>query len=231
MKIGGLQPVTLLDYPQKVAAIIFTSSCNMRCPFCYNSNLVLPEKIQEAAIMDEEEVVDFLIQRKKYLDGLVITGGEPAMQNDLLSFCKKMKEIGYSIKLDTNGLCPDVIRDLLDNEVVDYIAMDIKGPLDNYKKFCGVQIDADNIKKSIKIIRGSGLPYEFRSTLVKGLHSKTDVDLMAKEIKGAKAYFLQNFSSQSEPLDKEFGGRPFDLKAMEEFRGVASQYVKNSQVR
>lgn len=191
----------------------------------------MPEKIKKEKLLAEQELVDFLTGRKKYLDGLVITGGEPTGQKDLLSFCLKMKKIGYNIKLDTNGLKPEIIIGLLDNKAVDYIAMDIKGPLDQYEKFCGVGVETDKIKKSIKIIKTSGLPYEFRSTLVKGLHRKSDIGLMAKTIKGATNYFLQNFNNQTEPLKKDLAGNSFSLKELEEFRYLASKYVINVQIR
>ena len=164
MIIGGLQPVTLLDYPQKLAAIIFTSGCNMRCPFCYNPSLVIPEAIEKSGFIPEEDVVGFLKKRKKYLDGVVLTGGEPAMQPDVKNFCRKLKKLGYSIKFDTNGLLPDLLSDLISEKLIDYIAMDIKGPMVNYNKFSGVDA-GENIEKSIKLIKDSGLPHEFRSTL------------------------------------------------------------------
>jgi len=176
MIIGGLQPVTLLDYPQKVAAIIFTSGCNMRCPFCYNPSLVLPDMIVKNKLLVESEVLDFLIRRKKYLDGVVITGGEPTIHADLSSFCQKLKDIGYDIKLDTNGLRPEVIKELIDGRLVDYIAMDIKGPADMIEKFAGQPVDTEKIKVTIELVKNSNLPYEFRSTVVSGFHRSEDIE-------------------------------------------------------
>ncbi|MFA6525867.1 MAG: anaerobic ribonucleoside-triphosphate reductase activating protein [Candidatus Buchananbacteria bacterium] len=229
MKIGGLQPVTLLDYPQKLAAIVFTAGCNMRCPFCYNSKLVLPELLSDANLYKEDEVIEFLKKRKKYLDGLVITGGEPLLQEDLADFLRKMKAVGYEIKLDTNGLQSEKLKDLLEEKLVDYIAMDIKGPLESYEKFSGVS--AGQVANSIKIIMKSGLPYEFRSTVVKGLHSKEDITAMAKTIKGAKLYYLQNYMASTPLAGDKFKGKEFFLKDMEDMRQIAGQYVKKCLIR
>ena len=231
MKIGGLQPVTLLDYPHKVAAIIFASGCNMRCPFCYNSNLVLPEQIKLSQLLEPKPILDFLKRRKKYLEGVVITGGEPTLQPRLLPFCRSVKKLGYEIKLDTNGLRPEVLAKLLEAKSINYIAMDIKGPVTQYKKFCGVAIEGKKIRDSIKLVMESGLPYEFRSTLVKGLHTKEDVAKMARAIKGASLYYLQNYHDSARPLLADFKGESFFNKEMEEFRKIAGEYVKECKIR
>lgn len=229
MRIGGLQPVTLLDYPQKLAAIVFTAGCNMRCPFCYNYKLVLPELINDDNLYKEQEVADFLIRRKKYLDGLVITGGEPLMQADLPEFLKAMKAAGYEIKLDTNGLQADKLRRLIDDKLIDYIAMDLKGPLEDYEKFSGVA--SGQVAESIKLIMESGLPYEFRSTLVKGLHAKADLPAMAEAIKGAELYYLQTYSPAGPLAGEKFIGRQFSVKDMEEMRQIAETQVKQCLIR
>lgn len=231
MKIGGLQPVTLLDYPHKVAAIIFTSGCNMRCHFCYNPNLVVPELINDGNFLPEEDVLAFLAQRKKYLDGVCITGGEPALQSDIVSFCQKIKDLGYAIKLDTNGLLPNVVQELIDKKLIDYIAMDIKGPIDKYEKYCGVTANDKNILQTINLIKDSGLDYEFRSTLVKGLHDENDVEAMAKVIAGAKRYFLQNFNEQEVLVGNKSGLMNFSGSEMTDFCKLAEKYVKMCQVR
>lgn len=231
MLIGGLQPVTLLDYPKKVAAIIFTSGCNMRCPFCYNPNLVLPKLIKKEKMFSPEDIFDFLQKRKKYLDGVVITGGEPTIQKDLFEFLEKIKALGYLIKLDTNGLRPNILKKLIEAKLVDYIAMDIKGPISQLKKFAGVNAVGDKIKESIKLIKVSGLPYEFRSTLVKGLHTKNDIEKMARLIKGAEKYFLQNFSSEEALVGGGKNLLSFTRKEMEEMRDVARELVKNCVCR
>lgn len=232
MKIGGLQPVTLLDYPQKVAAIIFASGCNMRCPFCYNPNLVLPQLIDSGQLLSEVQVLAFLKKRKKYLDGVVMTGGEPLLQSDSLKFLHRLKKIGYQIKLDTNGLAADRLERSLANGLVDYLAMDIKGPLDRYALFSGVNADWSNITKSICLIKNSGLPYEFRSTLVKNLHQPQDIPQMAQLIKGAKKYFLQSWRSDSQLVGGEnFSGQSFSAKEMAGFREAAEKWVKKCFIR
>lgn len=236
MKIGGLQPVTLLDYPQKLAAIVFTAGCNMRCPFCYNCKLVLPELINDSNLYDEKQVVDFLKKRKKYLDGLVVTGGEPLLQEDLPEFLRQMKAVGYEIKLDTNGLRTEALKSLLEEKLIDYIAMDLKGPLDDYEKFAGLPtgqagVPAESVAESVKLVMKSGLPYEFRSTLAKGLHVKADVASMAKAIKGAKLYYLQNYFPAGPLAGEKFKGREFFAKEMEEMRRLAGGYVKKCLVR
>lgn len=231
MLIGGLQPVTLLDYPQKVAAIIFTIGCNMRCPFCYNPSLVLSNSIKKVKPIKESDIIKFLKKRIKYLDGVVITGGEPTLQSDLLSFCQKLKKIGYLIKLDTNGLRPHVLKKLLDNNLIDYIAMDIKGSKKNYNKSAGVKIDYNNIKKSIKLIINSKLPHEFRTTLVCGLHNKDDVIEMSQMVSGADKYFLQSFRKNKELVGQKFSGRSFSSKIMAEFKNIAAPYVGVCETR
>jgi len=230
MKIGGLQPVTLLDYPGKMAAIVFTSGCNMRCPFCYNFQLVLPEYLTSSRLYDEDNVIDFLSRRRKYLDGLVISGGEPTLQDDLSEFLAKMKKIGYDIKLDTNGYIPEMLKRLIDDGLVDYIAMDIKGPLTDYEKFSGVP--AGRVKESIDLVMRSDLPYEFRSTLVKGLHVLEDVSEMAEAIKGAEKYFLQNYNNQGSALaGDKFACSSFTQQELKEFCALAKKFVKHCEIR
>ncbi len=231
MKIGGLQPVTLLDYPQKVAAIIFASGCNMRCPFCYNPKLVLPELIEKETLMSKEEILDFLNRRKKYLDGIVFTGGEPLLQPEALDFMRQVKEMGYLIKLDTNGLRPEVLATVLEEKLVDYLAMDIKGPLGTYEKFCGVMADPAKIRESARLVMESGLPYEFRSTVVKGLHSKEDLVLMAEIIEGADKYYLQNFNSHEVVAGSDFAGKSFTTLEMSQMKDLVASYVKYCAVR
>lgn len=221
--------MTLLDYPQKVAAIVFTAGCNMRCPFCYNSQLVLPEQINPERLYDQKQVIDFLKRRKKYLDGLVITGGEPTLQADLPEWLAKMKKIGYAIKVDTNGLRPEVLAEIIEAGLVDYVAMDIKGPLENYEKFSGVK--GETISQSIEIIMDSGLAYEFRSTIAKGFHNDKDIELMAKMVKGAEKYYLQNFYEGKILAPDKFSGQSFTQKELARLRDLCSQHVKNCLIR
>ena len=191
MLIGGLQKTTLIDYPGKVAATIFTIGCNFRCSFCHNPDIV--KGIARVIAMDD--VLSFLGKRKKLIDAVCITGGEPTVQGGLKSFIKKVKELGFLVKLDTNGSRPEVLEKLLAENLLDYIAMDIKASWDKYPQIICRKVDLDNFKKSVTIILKSGLPHEFRSTVLPALHSREDIVAMAKQVKGADKYFLQQFQS------------------------------------
>ncbi len=230
MIIGGLQKTSLLDYPDKVAAIIFTAGCNFRCGFCYNSNLVT--HTDQVKIIPEKEVLDFLSSRKKKLDAVVITGGEPTLQPDLPQFIKKIKALGYLVKLDTNGTNPAMLSVLIDSGLIDYIAMDIKGPLPKYAKIVKVNIDTDRIRESIEIIKNSSLPYEFRSTILPALHSREDLLAMSELIAGANRYFLQKFMPVASLNDPAFRSLPsFTDAEMNELAKLCLANVKQCQVR
>lgn len=187
MKIAGMQKNSFVDYPGKICAVVFTPGCNMDCFYCHNRDLI--EGVHES-ITTVEEVLSFLEKRKGFLEGVVVSGGEPTLQKGLLPFFVELKRMGYSIKLDTNGTNPDVIEELLGTKLVDYIAMDFKAPYEKYSKICGREVDLHNIKKSMKLLMNSGVDYEFRTTLAPGLDKK-DIVEMAKEISGARLYVLQ----------------------------------------
>lgn len=190
MYICGYQKTTLLDYPGHVAATIFTGGCNFRCPFCHNSDLLF----NPATTVSEEEIFTFLQKRKNILSGICITGGEPTLQPDLPDFIKKVRALGYKIKLDTNGYCPEIISDLLDKNFVDYIAMDIKAGFSNYSKVCGIpNLNIETIKESISMIENSGIDYEFRTTVVKELHSEQDFQEITEMISSKSPYYIQSF--------------------------------------
>lgn len=192
MRIKGLQKITLLDYPGVIACIVFTGGCNMRCPFCHNASLVThisPDDIKE------EDFFSFLKSRMKKLDGVCITGGEPCIQKDLKEFIKKIKELGFLVKLDTNGSFPEILKELLDENLLDYVAMDIKNSFSNYEKTAGVKINLDNIKESIELLKTSGIPHEFRTTVVKELHSKEDLLEITKMVAPSPLYFQQFIDS------------------------------------
>lgn len=225
MKIGGLEKLSVLDYPDHLAAIIFTQGCNFRCHFCYNPLLVLPRKGEDKKNIKEkgfstlstENLFLFLKERFGRLDGVVITGGEPTMQVDLPSFLKKIKKIGYHIKLDTNGTNPEMLDKLLQEKLIDYIAMDLKAPLNKYESTVGVKVNCNNLKKSVKIIIKSGLPHEFRTTAVPGLLVKEDIVKMGELIKGANNWFLQAFKSDTDLIDHVYQAiKPFSTKEMNE---------------
>lgn len=181
MRIGGIQKTTFLDYPDKMACVIFTVGCNMRCPFCHNRELALGTSPADPAAAGGEEVFEFLKNRKKILEGVVISGGEPTLQPDLFDFIKKIKEMGYLVKLDTNGSNPGILKGLIDKKMIDFVAMDIKADWDNYDKATGIKANLREIRKSIMIIEKSGIDYQFRSTIVRGIHDKRMVEKMKRE--------------------------------------------------
>lgn len=193
MKIASLQKFTLIDYPDKMACTVFLSGCNFKCPWCYNPELVLPEKIREQPSVPEKEFFEFLKKRKGELEGVVICGGEPTIHNDLPDFFRKIKKMGFLIKLDTNGSNPGMLKKLINEGLIDYIAMDIKAPKEKYSKAVGKEVDLENIEKSINILKQSRKEFEFRSTIVPGLLEKKDILKIANWLEPAPRYFLQNF--------------------------------------
>ncbi len=199
MLIGGFQKFSLIDYPGKICAIIFTQGCNFRCPYCHNPELV---NVTEKPL-DVWEILSFLETRKGKLDAVEITGGEPTLHKDLIDFIRKIKDMGFLLKLDSNGTNPNVLRALLNEGLVDYIAMDVKAPLEKYKDVVRANVDISKIKESIDLIKNNAPDYEFRTTIVKSLLSKGDIEEIAKTIEGSKIYVLQKFIS-SKTLDPEF---------------------------
>lgn len=200
MRIGGFQKLSLIDYPGKIAATVFTQGCNFRCPFCHNANLVLPSCFDKA--IQEEDILNFLKKRVGKLQGIVISGGEPTLQIDLPDFTRKIKAIGYSVKLDTNGSRPKVLQQLIEEKLVNFIAMDIKSPIDRYQEIVGVNVNPDHIRKSINIIRNSGLDYQFRTTFPKPLLKKKDIQGILSLIGGDPHFQLQPFVPQETILNK-----------------------------
>lgn len=191
MKIGGLQKTSLLDYPDTISAIVWTVGCNFRCPFCYNKDIVLGN----VELISEDEVLTFLKKRFDMLEGLVITGGEPLMQDDIVEFIEKIKKIGYLIKIDTNGMYPEKLKELIDKKLVDYIAMDVKAPKKKYENLTGIKTDIKKIEKSIEIIKNSDVDYEFRTTFTPDFLTSEDILDIAKWLKGAKKFYLQQFKT------------------------------------
>lgn len=192
MRLGGYQKLTLIDFPGTIATTVFTVGCSFRCGFCHNPELVI--KSQFPALNNlEEEFFAHLAKRKGKLEGVCITGGEPTIQSDIIEFIKKIKAMGFKVKLDSNGTRPDVLRKVINEKLVDFIAMDIKSSPENYSKTVGLKADIERIKLSVKLIMSSKIPYEFRTTVVPGIHSEQDFMEIAKWIKGAKAYYLQEY--------------------------------------
>lgn len=203
MQIHGFQKTTLLDYPGNVAATIFLGHCNFRCPFCHNSELVLtPDKVP---VIDNEEVFTFLKKRSAILDGICITGGEPTLTRDLKDFIINVKSIGLKVKLDTNGSNPEVLKSLIENNLLDYVAMDIKSSPSQYAKVCGLDsINLNNIKESVTYLINQELPYEFRTTIVKELHTFEDILEIGKWLQGCKAYYLQPYQDSKQVIQPGF---------------------------
>ncbi len=229
MLIGGFQKVSLIDYPGKMCAIIFTQGCNFRCPYCHNPELVKPELFGKT--IPEREIFSFLEGRKEKLDAVEITGGEPTLQSDLLSFIKKVKNKGFLIKLDSNGTNPEVLEKAIKKELVDYLAMDIKAPLEKYRKVVNVDVDIEKIKASIGLIMNSGLDYEFRTTIVKSLLTKDDIIKIGKLIKGADNYFLQKFAP-TKTLNPEFTSEiTYSDEELQELAQKLKNFVKNCGIR
>lgn len=206
MKIAGLQKFSLIDYPGKLSAVVFTQGCNFRCPFCHNPELVLPEQYGELLALPD--LFKLFEKRRQQLDGIVITGGEPTLQNDLADFIRDIKKMDYLVKLDTNGSRPLVLNELLREKLVDYIAMDIKAPLEKYSAVCGVEVKLDDIRNSIEIIKNSGAPYMFRTTVVKRfltIHDLLEIQNLAGD---PSHYRLQNFSFDVKVLDDNLRDSP-----------------------
>ncbi len=231
MKIGGLQKITLIDYPQKVACTVFLSGCVFRCPWCYSPELVIPEKIEKHPELKKEDVLSFLETRKGKLEGVVICGGEPTIHEELPEFIQEIRDKGFLVKLDTNGINPGVIKELLKKDLVDYIAMDVKAPLEKYNEVAGVEVDKEKIKESIQIIKNSGVDYEFRTTLIPEIHEKEDIEKIGEMIKGAKKYFLQNFLPEKTINENYLEKNPLLEKKIEELRKIASSFVEKCEIR
>lgn len=224
MIIGGLQKFTLVDYPKKVAATVFTTGCSFRCSFCHNPELVIGSNFS-AYGYSEKEFFDFLKKRRGKLDAVCITGGEPTIQPDIIAFIKKIKKLGYLVKLDTNGTRPDVLKKIMDEKLVDYIAMDIKNQQKKYLKTAGIETRfiasksgasiLERVKLSVDLIMRGGIDYEFRTTVVPGLHTEKDFNEIAKWINGAPNYYLQEYREGKildDKLKKKTKGKKIDLK-------------------
>jgi pyruvate formate lyase activating enzyme len=234
MKIKGFIGVSLVDWDGKVSSVIFLPGCNMRCPFCYNTKLVLHPN--EATTIPLKEVKDYLKKNKGWVDGVVITGGEPTLQKDLPILCEEIKKLGLSVKVDTNGTNPDMTRKLIDNGFIDYVAMDIKAPLieNDYSRASGVNMKAllKNVEETISTLLVSGVEYEFRTTLVPTLHKARDIEKICEKIKGCRKYALQNFKADVEIIDPTFQNlKPFSKREVESFLRAAKTLIPNTVLR
>lgn len=230
MLIGGLQKLSLIDYPGKLAATVFTVGCNFHCPFCHNSDLVLPEKIKNHPLIAEKDFFKFLKTKKGLLEGVCITGGEPTIHNDLADFIAEIKELGFLVKLDTNGSNPNVLKDLIKNDMVDYLAMDIKAPLKKYPQLAKSKINLKNIDESAGVVRGAP-DYEFRTTVVPSIINKEGLLAIAHWLQDSRKYFLQQFVPQK-TIDSAFEKmNPYPEQKLKEFCQMLQPYFETCQVR
>lgn len=235
MRIGGFQKLTLLDYPGRMACIVFTMGCNFCCPFCHNAGL-LGGQVQEAGRKEEaaaeEEIFTYLKKRQGLLDGLVLTGGEPLLWKDTADFLRKVRALDYSIKLDTNGSFPGRLKGLLDEGLVDYVAMDIKHSREKYPAAagCGCQGILPAVEESLGILRESGIPFELRTTLVKGIHREEDMEALAAWIAGNQPYYLQNYVDSGNVLQPE-GLSSFSPEELSRMLQIARRHCPAAEIR
>ena len=226
MKICGLQKLTLLDFPGRLACTVFLGGCNFKCPYCYNTSLI--DASRAKTLINEEDFLSFLDSRKGKLQGVAITGGEPLLNPDIRNFILKIKERGFLVKLDTNGSFPERLEALIDEGLVDYVAMDIKNVYGKYSITVGANVNLEKIKQSINILLSNKVDYEFRTTVIKEFHDIEDFNVIGKMIKGAKNYFIQNFQDK----DSVFGHfNPLTYEELKQCLEVVKQYIPNAKLR
>ncbi len=229
MQIGGLQKFSLIDYPGKICAVVFTQGCDFRCPYCHNPELANPGLYEKC--LPEKDIFDFLSKRMGKLDAVTITGGEPTIHSDLIEFVERVRSMGFLVKVDTNGSHPEVLKRLIDSNLIDYIAMDVKAPLERYAEITGSGINPANIEKSIGLIMNSAIDYEFRTTIVRSLLCEKDLLKIGEAIKGAGKLFLQRFVP-SKTLDKSFAmEKTYSDEEFEGLKELLKGYVDNVAVR
>lgn len=228
MKIHGLEKMSLVDYDGKVSATVFTGNCNFRCGFCHNSSLVLSSN--NLPEIPQEEIFDYLKKRKGLLDGVCVSGGEPTLNKDLPSFIEKIKDLGYSVKLDTNGTNPDMVKTLNESGLVDYFAMDIKNDLESYAEIIGISnFDTKNVAKTVEYFLSGKAKYEFRTTLIAQFHKQDNILKIANWIKGADKYFLQKFKNSENCIESHLSA--VDEKTALSFKQLLTEYIANTSLR
>jgi len=229
MKILGIQKQSLIEYPGRISAVVFLGGCNLRCQFCYVPHLVLPEEIEKQKEIPQKEIFSFLKERRNFLEAVAITGGEPTINKDLPNFIKKIKKLGYLVELETNGTNPEMLKYLIEEKLIDYVATDVKHRLDSFEKYKEItgwvltKEMFENIKKSVKILISGKVDYELRTTIMKEFHKKEDILEICKEIQGAKVYYLQNYQKNHTISGKTF--TPFDEKEIEEIVREGQKFV------
>ena len=229
MKIKGFHKTSLIDFKPYIASVVFVGGCSFRCSYCYNSDLVLnPNSLPD---IPEEEIFNHIESKKTFIDGVCITGGEPCIYPELIDFCKKLKDGGFLVKINTNGSRPDIIKKLIDEKLVDKISMDIKSSFDNYNDVAGVEVDKFTILKSIEYIMNSHIDYSFNTTPIPGLVDKKEIFKIARIIKGAKKYNLNDFLSDKKLVGKELENiKTFDKQELEELRKIAEKDIEKVEL-
>lgn len=226
MKIAGIQKLTLLDFPSHTACTVFTAGCNFRCPFCHNSDIL----VNANQTISQQEFFEFLSSRKGKLDGVCVSGGEPCLQKDLIDFIKQIKQLGFKVKLDTNGSLTSVLEQILSQNLCDYVAMDIKNIPEKYNLSCGGMVNVQNVKNSVELLKNSGIPFEFRTTVVKELNQISDFSKIANWIMGAPAYYLQAYKHSEKVLKQGYSAYS-DAEMHEIQKTVINAGFKNCYLR
>ena len=227
----GLQKMTLLDFPGRVACTVFSSGCNFRCPFCHNAGLVLPDA-DRSMLMDQAEILAFLRKRQGLLDGVCLTGGEPLLFEENLAFLREIKALGYAVKLDTNGAFPERLKQAVAEGLADYVAMDIKNAPDSYAETAGLRVDMERIRESVDFLRSGAVPYEFRTTVVLPYHTEERMESIGKWIAGTEKYFLQQYKDENvDLLGDPATMRPAEKAQLETFLAIVRKYVPGAELR
>lgn len=230
MLLKGVQKLTLLDFPGKMACTVFSGGCNFLCPFCHNASLVIGERVRESATLPEEEFFAFLKKRRGILEGVCVSGGEPTLSPDLLSFLNNIKELGFLVKLDTNGYRPDVLRAAVEGGLADYVAMDIKSSKSGYARAVGLSdFDITKIEESTSFLMQKKVPFEFRTTLVRELHSREDIISIGEWLRGEESYFLQTYKDSGDVISSGFSA--YDEKETADLLNTLREYIPNAQIR
>lgn len=228
MRICGLQKLSMVDYPGKLAATVFTGGCNLRCPFCHNALLVT--RLSESPTLSEEEVLSFLSSRKSLLDGIVLSGGEPLMHPDAVDFLDKVRKLGFAIKVDTNGSYPQMLETILQRGLADYVAMDIKNRPEKYAETVGIPgFSIENVEKSLSLLRSSGIPYELRTTVVRQFHTPEDLAAIGKWLGDVPAYYIQNFEDSGNLIQSSLTG--FSPEELQNLANSAKTHLKSVFIR
>lgn len=229
MKIAGFRKTSLIDYPDHISTIIFTQGCNFRCPYCHNAELIPFSSDKE--FMDVDYFWQFLEEREHLLDGVVITGGEPTLQDDIIDFIEDIKSRGLKVKLDTNGTRFKVIEELVNSDLIDYLALDLKSSGERHEQITGISTGFDEISSTLNLMMDSQIKCEFRTTVVPGMHDGKEIEKIAKLIENADKYYIQNFRNKVTYDPQLQETIPFPESKLEEFKNIAGKYVRNVEVR